>query len=48
MGQFSEFITDGNQKWKGATPSFTAAPRKRQKDNGLKDAARRIKLEPRA
>lgn len=26
MGQLMEFITEGNQKWNGAIPSFTSMP----------------------
>lgn len=46
--QFNEFITDGNQKWKGATPNLIAAPIINMEFKGSNEAANRMNLDPNA
>ena len=43
-----EFITGGNQKWKGASPSFIINPIKVRIINCSEEAPRRSRLDPRA
>lgn len=46
--QFKEFMTDGNQKWNGATPNLIAAPINLQINIISELADRRMNVDPSA